>query len=624
MYKFWNYTGFYVGERFIHMPEAEEKYIGILEEDKERAVEMVGDTKHINAQEMTSTEKIQVPLAGAADGWIPQMYRIGTIVWIVGMFLFFSWNVYLAVCMKRKLRKAVRYKGNIYECEDIPAPFVMGLLFPRIYIPFRLGESEKIYILQHEQYHIQRKDYLVKLAAMLLTIVYWFHPLVWIAYFCMGMDMEMSCDEHVLASIGEDIRVNYSECLLAFAMNKRQLPMGLLAFGETGIRKRVKNIMKFQKQRKWSGIAASLLMIVVGSVCLTNAVSHRKQEIDAEQKESGKQEIVIATERVHDYDLQLVYLSEDSEPEITDMGVYEGKYVLKTRKDMLVYDEHILEFPEQDTLAFPEKGIQFVLKDYDGDQEKDDFSLGQGQQPLPYLGNWMQYEFFTVDEDGSIVQFCLSTENGDSILTIPGEYSGDFEQKGGEVYYSGLMEMMTTSIMRPEAVVDNVKNTAKVYRNYVETLKEPEKIYGDGIYTATMQSGKGEEILLVTDHIMEDGTSTHADIYQCVGGKILFIGEIHSTGSGYPLCKDGPYVLAGYHHSSAKLKVDYGVGTLYELDGIGTGKETCTVNKYIVKNNKNNRIFTKTITEQEAQEADYYYDAKKGDVRGEEIVFSDK
>lgn len=549
--------------------------------------------------------------------------RWGAIVWIAGMLVLLSWNIYTAVRMRERLRKAVRYKQNIYECDNIPTPFVMGLWRPKIYIPFGLGESEREYIIEHEKYHIRRKDYLVKFAAVLLTVAYWFHPLVWVSYFCMVRDMEMSCDEYVLGVVGQDIRANYSESLLGFATNKRRLSMGLLAFGETYTRKRVKNIMKFQKQKKWIGILAVMLVLVVGVACLTNAKEDGSQPEEVEKNQDGRYKIPAALETINDYELKLFYLSDEKEPEETE--AYEGDYILETSKNGKVYDRYALQFPSDDTLTFPSEGIELVVKDYDGDGVMDDFGLGQGQGALPYAGNWMFYQFFTVDEDGSIVQFALSTEDGNSIMTLPGEYSADFECRDGEIYYTGFGEDGTAEpaaavIRRMDSEAEDAVDAKELYQDFVEELKT-EKKYKDGIYTASMKSGKGEDILLVTESVMSDGTTVFADVYQCVDGKIVYIAYVASTGSGYPLCRDGEWLLSGFHHSSEKLRVDYGMGTAYTVEGYGLGKGTGTIRKYIVKESNPTEIFTKEITEEEAGEADYYYDGETLSFKGTPIVF---
>ncbi len=219
---------------------------------------------------------------------VSPLIQYGTVVWLAGIAGFLLWNLSITFQMKRRLEKSVRYQENIYECDNIPSPFVMGILHPRIYIPFRLGEEEREYILKHEQYHIKRKDYIVKSVAFLLACIYWFHPLVWLSYFLMARDMEMSCDEYVLQNVSADIRTDYSKSLLAFAANQREIAAGWLAFGETDTRKRVKNVLYFKKHGKWISVVEILLLVITGSVCLTNAKDNGNQSAENKQNITPK------------------------------------------------------------------------------------------------------------------------------------------------------------------------------------------------------------------------------------------------------------------------------------------------------------------------------------------------
>ncbi|MDE6568953.1 MAG: M56 family metallopeptidase [Lachnospiraceae bacterium] len=202
---------------------------------------------------------------------ISPFVRYGTIAWLSIAAILKTWNIMSLFLMKRKVSSAIRFRDNVYECDGIPTPFVMGFISPKIYIPFRLDEEEREYIIKHERHHIDRRDNIVKLIAVLITCIYWFHPLVWISYFFMIRDMEMSCDEYVLQESMRDIREDYSRSLLAFATNQRNAGMGLIAFGESDARKRVQHIMKFKKCGKWIGMAAIGLVIAAGVVCLTDA-----------------------------------------------------------------------------------------------------------------------------------------------------------------------------------------------------------------------------------------------------------------------------------------------------------------------------------------------------------------
>ena len=195
-------------------------------------------------------------------------------IWFFGCIFLIAWNMFCFWRIKKNISMAIRWKDNIYECDNISTPFVLGIVKAKIYIPFHLGKKEREYILLHEYYHIQRKDQFIKLCAYLLCIIYWFHPLVWISYFAMIRDMEMSCDEYVLKHSANDIRADYSTLLLDFATKTQAFSAGLLAFGESDTRRRVKNIMKFTTRKKWVGIVAAVVIIITGISCLTNAVNN--------------------------------------------------------------------------------------------------------------------------------------------------------------------------------------------------------------------------------------------------------------------------------------------------------------------------------------------------------------
>lgn len=152
------------------------------------------------------------------------------------------------LALRRRLVGAVRLEGNVYLADHIPSPFVMGVFRPKIYLPSQLSEEERGYILLHEQTHIRRLDHLIKLGASLTLAVHWFNPLVWAAFVLFVRDMEMSCDERVIAQLGIKIRREYSTLLLSLATGKKILMGTPLAFGEGDTKDRIKNIMKYKKR----------------------------------------------------------------------------------------------------------------------------------------------------------------------------------------------------------------------------------------------------------------------------------------------------------------------------------------------------------------------------------------
>lgn len=209
-------------------------------------------------------------------------------IWLFGCIVLLVRNLFLIWRTKQTVLMAIRRKDNIYESEYISTPFVLGIVRPKIYIPFNLSEQEREYILKHEQYHIRRKDQIIKICAYILCVIYWFQPLIWFAYFVMIRDMEMSCDEYVLKNSKSDIRAAYSTSLLKLATKTGDFNAGLPAFGESDIRKRVKNIMKFNAKKKWVSVVAAIAVVIVGVSCLTKAAvktdANKPDKIIAEKK----------------------------------------------------------------------------------------------------------------------------------------------------------------------------------------------------------------------------------------------------------------------------------------------------------------------------------------------------
>lgn len=174
------------------------------------------------------------------------------------------------IVLRRKLREAAPYRGEVYLSDSIATPFVMGVIAPKIYLPSDTPVAERRFIIAHERHHLHRGDPLWKLLGYLALCVHWFNPLVWLAFFLGGKDMEMSCDEAVLNRLGEDIRADYSQALLRLATHKRLIAGMPLAFGEGETKGRVRNMARWRRPKVWvSGICA-LLCLVVLAVCALN------------------------------------------------------------------------------------------------------------------------------------------------------------------------------------------------------------------------------------------------------------------------------------------------------------------------------------------------------------------
>lgn len=231
------------------------------------------------------------------------------LLWLIVVALFVAYGIYSYIKCRMLVRTAViahdiipdthKKKGivSVWECDRIPSPFVLGIIRPRIYIPFRMSKQEQAYILAHEQCHIRRLDPLWKLIAFLLLAVYWWNPLVWCAFFYMVRDMEMSCDEAVIEQFGNEIKQGYSNSLLAFAMERHPYSFAPVAFGEGDAGRRIKNVLNFKKPHTWVAILVIVLLVVVCVSCLTNGKDKISSETASDTENSQMpQQTVESTE----------------------------------------------------------------------------------------------------------------------------------------------------------------------------------------------------------------------------------------------------------------------------------------------------------------------------------------
>lgn len=168
--------------------------------------------------------------------------RVAAAIWLVGVAVLLIFALVSYARLRRKVRFAARLSGNVWQCDEIQVPFVLGIFRPRIYLPSGIDDaSMKNYVLAHERAHLKRFDHWWKPFGYALLAVYWFHPLVWAAYVLFCKDIELACDEKVIRAYDMDEKKAYSGALLAMSMNHRQALVCPLAFGEVGVRERVKS-----------------------------------------------------------------------------------------------------------------------------------------------------------------------------------------------------------------------------------------------------------------------------------------------------------------------------------------------------------------------------------------------
>ena len=212
---------------------------------------------------LTSANPLQI--------WIP----ILNIIWLIGVgaLLLYTAVSYWRLC--RKVDTAVRYKDNIFQSENVSSPFVLGIIKPRIYLPFNMNGQDLEHVVAHEQAHIRRKDHWWKPLGFLLLTIHWFNPLMWLAYVLLCRDIELACDEKVIKELGNEQRADYMQALVACSVNRRMIAACPLAFGEVGVKERVKSVMNYKKPAFWVIIIAVIICVGVAVCFLTNPKQDR-------------------------------------------------------------------------------------------------------------------------------------------------------------------------------------------------------------------------------------------------------------------------------------------------------------------------------------------------------------
>lgn len=203
------------------------------------------------------------------------LIEFANIIWVVGIVILLFYSIISYIKVINNVKTATLVKDNIFETDRITNPFVCGFIRPKIFIPVGISDDELSYILTHEQTHIKRLDYLIKPFAFLVLVVHWFNPLIWLSFALMSKDMEMSCDESVLKKMGDEIKGSYSNSLLSLSVKRNGLLKGSpLAFGESNIKSRIKNVLTYKKPAIW----LIIITILVTSALMVAFTANPKSE----------------------------------------------------------------------------------------------------------------------------------------------------------------------------------------------------------------------------------------------------------------------------------------------------------------------------------------------------------
>lgn len=217
--------------------------------------------------------------------------EIATVVWIVGVFCMMIYLLISYLRLHYQVREAAILFGNIWLCDAVRSPFILGIIKPKIYLPSSISEKDVVHVVAHESAHLKRKDHWWKPLGYILLAVFWFNPLMWVAYILMCRDIEIACDEKVIRNFGLPEKKAYSEALMECS-NLRKLVIACpVAFGETAVLQRIRNVLNYKKPHFWIVLISIIVLVLIAVVSLTVPEKASPQEAMLPTNE----EIIIST-----------------------------------------------------------------------------------------------------------------------------------------------------------------------------------------------------------------------------------------------------------------------------------------------------------------------------------------
>ncbi len=195
------------------------------------------------------------------------------LVWLIGALGIFTYSVISAVITYRNVIGSVCIKDNVYLCDNISTPFVMGFIKPKIYLPSDISHKDIRYVITHEKAHINRLDHITRPLGFTILCLHWFNPLVWVAYIMFCRDVELACDEKVVKQMGVKEKKNYSNALIRCSAQKTYIKASPIAFAEIGVKKRIVFVLNYKKPALWITLLSLAVCLFVPMCFMSSPVS---------------------------------------------------------------------------------------------------------------------------------------------------------------------------------------------------------------------------------------------------------------------------------------------------------------------------------------------------------------
>ncbi len=231
------------------------------------------------------------PVSGASVNPLQVHMFIFSWVWVIGLVFMLGYALFSYLRLYKKVRTSIKLQKNVRICDTIDSPFILGIIKPGIFVPSNMDKQWLEAVLNHEMMHIKRHDHWWKPLGYLLLTIYWFNPLIWVAYILLCRDIEMACDERVVRDMDVQEKKDYSKALLSCSISRKRIAACPLAFGEVGVKERIKSVLNYKKPAVWIIVVSIIICAVIGVCFLTNPKEEMELASDAITEESEGQYI---------------------------------------------------------------------------------------------------------------------------------------------------------------------------------------------------------------------------------------------------------------------------------------------------------------------------------------------
>lgn len=355
--------------------------------DLSASVSVEGSPSHtVLAGNFSDTPLIHPLSAKAtASSFADSAMRLLAKLWLPGVLCMLSYGIISYLHIRKKTREAVWYADNIWLCDRVETPFILGTFRPRIILPSSIQADVAEHVIAHEKAHLKRLDHVWKPLGFLLLSLYWFNPVLWIAYIFLCKDIELACDERVIRNMDTDSIKSYSFTLLNYSISGKMISVCPLSFGEVHVKKRIKNVLHYKKPAFWVIVLAVVSCLTVMVCFLTNPVAPKppKEEeiafLSFEMTGSGSDYIGVSLSAEPQAYFLKDTLSNITIPVQWNNNNYNSDFTFTDRFDVLYYENDTWESCAKEELLFPailnsmpaktEMTKTYLLTDFDFSKE---------------------------------------------------------------------------------------------------------------------------------------------------------------------------------------------------------------------------------------------------------------